>query len=173
MTTYAGRYGLWSIFIGGVIFLSACGGFPGKDAIAKPTVPISFKLVLDPPSLDGSRLLTVRVKPKIDAPLLKIRIEIPEGIQITQGEKRWSGSLAKGEEKIFQIGINILDPSEQRIYGFATIEYPDGTRLTKSALVTISSPEGASRKKNEVQPQLKKNRFNEDILEFPGEVPNQ
>jgi len=140
--------------------------------MAKPTVPINFSMDLVSSSQNGDEMvLTARVTPQIDAPLVKVRIEIPKEVQMTQGEKIWSGPMKKGEEKVIQIGVMVSDQVEHRIFGFASIEYPDGTKMTKSALVTIEPPGGIKRK-NEVKPRVRKNRFGEDVIEFPGEVPN-
>ncbi|HEX9757993.1 MAG TPA: hypothetical protein VGB26_09355 [Nitrospiria bacterium] len=161
------------LVFGFLIFLNACGTLNGDPAMAKPTVPINFSMDLASSSQNGDEMvLTARVTPQIDAPMVRIRVEIPKEVQITQGEKMWSGPLKKGEEKIIQIGVMVSKELNHQIFGFASVEFPDGTKMTKSALVNISSP-GGIKQKNGVQPQIRKNRFNEDVIEFPGEVPNQ
>jgi len=160
------------LVLGFFIFLNACGTLNGDTAMAKPTVPINFSMDLVSSSQNREEMvLTARVTPQIDAPLVKVRIEIPKEIQMTQGEKIWSGPMKKGEEKVIQIEVKVSDQVEHRIFGFASIEYPDGTKMTKSALVTIEPP-GGIKQKNEVKPRVRKNRFGEDVIEFQGEVPN-
>ena len=108
--------------------------------------------------------------PQIDAPMVRIRVEIPKEVQMSYGEKAWTGALGKGEEKVLQMGILLSDELPPQIYGFASIEYPDGTKMTKSAVVNLGSPDGL-KKKMDSQPPVKKNRSNENVIEFPGEVP--
>jgi hypothetical protein len=159
-----------AILMGVLMGSSACGGSFGERAMAaKPSVPLEFGMTLEPsPQNQNEMVLTARATPMIDAPLVRLRVQLPEGIQITQGGKNWAGPLAKGEEKVIRIHLKVSDQTEHRIFGFASIEFPDGTKLSKSAMVTIEA-QGTSKQKGHAEPPVKKNRFNENVIELPGE----
>ena len=71
--------------------------------------------------------------------------------------------MSKGEEKDLEVSVKILKEGLLEVIGVAAIEYPDGSRLVKSA----SSIVEVGQKNKAVPPGVKKkDRNGQDIIEF-------
>lgn len=147
------------IFVALSITLSPIKTFPGK---AK--VPIDVEIYIDGLyQVGGDLVITLTTRPLLPAPKIKISIGLPEGLELKAGETAWEGSMSKGEEKDLEISVRILKEGHMEVVGVASIEYPDGARLVKSASGTIevgqyqkSTPPGVK----------KRDRRGQEIIEF-------
>ncbi len=152
---------LITIFILGLIFT---GLSPDKVFPAKAKIPIDLDIYIDGVyQVGGELVITVTTKPLLPAPKIKIAINLPDGLELKSGEIAWEGSMSRGEEKDIEVSVKVIKEGIFEVIGIASIEYPDGSRLVKSASGTIEV--GKFQKPN--QPGIrKKDGKGREIIEF-------
>lgn len=155
--------GRWLIFIFiiGLISLELSSDevFP-----AKAKIPIDMDIYIDGVyQVGGDLVITVTTRPLLPAPKIKIAINLPDGLELKAGETAWEGSMSKGEERDLEVSVRILKEGLLEVIGVASIEYPDGSRLVKSASGQIQ----VGQYKKSIPPGgKKKDRKDQEIIEF-------
>ncbi|MEK7871065.1 MAG: hypothetical protein AAB244_01615 [Nitrospirota bacterium] len=138
--------------------------FPAETYPAKAKIPIDIDIYIDGVyKVGGEIVITVTTRPLLPAPKIKIAINLPEGLELKAGETTWEGSMSKEEERDIEVSVKILKEGLFDVIGVASIEYPDGSRLVKSASGTI---EVGQYKKPEQPGIEKKDRKGREIIEF-------
>lgn len=155
--------GRWLIFI----FISSLllMGFSPPEVIpTKAKVPIDVEIYIDGIyQVGGELVITLTTRPLLPAPKIRIVIILPEGLELKAGETAWEGSMSKEEEKDLEISVRILKEGHMEVVGVASIEYPDGSRLVKSASGAIE----VGKYKKSIPPGVKKRgRSGQEIIEF-------
>lgn len=137
---------------------------PAETFPAKAKIPIELDIYIDGVyQVGGELVITVTTRPLLPAPKIKISINLPEGLELKAGDIDWEGSMSKGEEKDLEVSVKVIKEGFFEVMGVASIEYPDGSRLVKSASGTIEV--GKFQKPN--PPGInKKDRKGQEIIEF-------
>jgi hypothetical protein len=122
-----------------------------------PNRPVEVGAIQSPIELDvslidvneigegGEAVVGVRVRPRIEAPDMRLSVRIPEGLSLQSGETSWEGRLAKDEEKKFQFVLSVPDGKRYELYTRAEI-YLEGDVVTRGITLPIdlgSVEEGA------------------------------
>lgn len=112
--------------------------FPSESFPAKAKIPIDMEIYIDGVyQVGGELVITVTTRPLLPAPKIKIAINIPDGLELNSGEITWEGSMSRGEEKDIEVSVKVIKEGLFEVIGIASIEYPDGSRLVKSASGTV------------------------------------
>ncbi len=153
----------WLIFIPIFCLLSTTLS-PIETFPAKTKIPIDLDIYIDGVyQVGGELVITVTTRPLLPVPKIKIAINIPDGLELKAGEIAWEGSMSKGEERDLEVTVKILKEGRFEVMGIASIEYPDGSRLVKSASGTIEVGQYQKPKQPGIR---KKDRKCQEIIEF-------
>jgi hypothetical protein len=174
------------IFLATVIF----AGFVFKSQSAegvKPLAPLVVNLELQGTPQVGSEVqVLVKVRAILDAPKVKIRCILPEGVTLISGEDNWEGEMAAGSLKEMLLILRPDEPGQHLIRAMATIEYPGGAKISKGETLsidlgsasdsksnTLGTESNQAEKKQKVKPDqkrrplIRKGKDGQDIGEFP------
>lgn len=139
--------------------LSAADTFP-----AKVKIPIDLDIYIDGVyQVGGELVITVTTRPLLPAPKINIAINIPDGLELKAGEIAWEGSMSKGEERDLEVTVKILKEGLFEVISIVSIEYPDGSRLVKSASGRIEVGKFQKPKQPGIR---KKDKKGQEIIEF-------
>ncbi len=137
---------------------------PAETFPAKAKIPIDLYIYIDGVyQVGGELVITVTTRPLLPAPKIKISINLPEGLELKAGEISWEGSMSRGEEKDLEVSVKVIKEGLFDVISIVSIEYPDGSRLVKSAAGTVEV--GKFQKPN--PPGIKKkDRKGQEIIEL-------
>ena len=136
----------------------------------KPSAPLEIQLELGGIPQVGSEVpVLLKVRSMIDAPLLKIRCTLPEGVEMVSGLCEWEGELVEGSLKEMTFTLKVGERGRYLIRATATIEYPGGAKMSKGATLLIDLEEEAKGKirPEKKGPPIRKGKDGQDIGDFP------
>jgi len=111
---------------------------PAESFPAKAKIPIDLDMYVDGVyQVGGELVITITTRPLLPAPMIKIVINLPDGLELRSGETSWKGALLKGEEKDIEVSVKVIKEGLFEVIAVVSIEYPDGSRLAKSVSSTI------------------------------------
>ena len=136
----------------------------------KPLAPLEIELELGGiPQVGGEVPVLVKVRSMMDAPLVKIRCILPEGVEMVSGLDTWEGELTAGSLKEMTLTLKVSAPGRYLIRATATIEYPGGAKMGKGAALLIDLEKEAKEKVRPEKkgPPIRKGKDGQDIGDFP------
>ncbi|HLB02586.1 MAG TPA: hypothetical protein VJM77_05585 [Nitrospiria bacterium] len=136
----------------------------------KPLVPLEIELELGGiPQVGGGVPVLLKVRSMMDAPMVKVLCILPEGVELISGPDSWEGELMAGSSKEMTITLKMGEPGKYLIRATATIEYPGGARMGKTAalLIDLEKEEKEKIKPEEKGPLIRKEKDGQDIGDFP------
>jgi hypothetical protein len=107
--------------------------------------------------------LVVKAVSMIDAPDMKVNIELTGGVEPVSGSLSWTGPAAQGEEKVFAIIVRAPDKGHGRIKARVSIHMPNGPHFSAEARLALGKEEQA---KPAERPKTKKDGRGRDVMEF-------
>ena len=107
--------------------------------------------------------LVVKASSMIDAPDLKVIVELTGGVELVSGDLLWTGPAARGEEKFVAITVRAPAKGHGRIKARTSVHMPDGPRFSAEAQLALGSEEQV---KSESTPPVKKDRKGRDVMEY-------
>jgi hypothetical protein len=139
----------------------------------KPMAPLEVTLELGGvPQVGGEVPVLLKVRSLFDAPLVKIRCMLPNGVEIVSGQDTWEGELTAGSLKEMTIILRVKESGQHVVRALATIEYPGGSKVGKGAALLIKLGTESEQK---VRPDkkrpltIRKGKDGQDIADFPLE----
>ena len=153
-------------WLNNIIFFAILSFFllPAETFPAKAKIPIDLDIYIDGVyQVGGELVITVTTRPLLPAPKIKISINLPDGLELKAGEIAWEGSMSKGEEKDLEVSVKVIKEGLFEVISIVSIEYPDGSRLVKSASGTIEVGEYRKPKMPGIK---KRDNKGQEIIEF-------
>ncbi len=71
--------------------------------------------VVGEPILNQEIELTYFVEPEIDVPNASMRIDLPDGIELIEGDLTWTGAIQKGERVEMKLRLKVVELGEWQI----------------------------------------------------------
>jgi len=133
-----------------VVFVAGCTSSineqESNDQISgggKPSAPLNVNLELSPlPSLNQETTLTFQVEALLDEAELDIMIQLPEGIEVVDGDLKQTYNKISAKDKIeHEITIKVTKIGDYRILGVARSEWSPSYKYGKSDEICISVQE--------------------------------
>lgn len=98
-----------------------------------------------------------------DAKEMQVNIETPGGAEVVSGEDRWSGPMAKGQEKVLLITVRAPQKGHGMVRARAVIHVSEDVKFSAVAVYMLGiDPE----EKKKPQPEKKKDSKGRDIMEY-------
>jgi hypothetical protein len=88
-------------------------------------------------AVDVDLVVTLTVRPLVDAEQLSLKITLPEGVDLVSGETAWVGPVRAKERQVLSITVRPRRAAFSVIQGAARIEFPDGAMLGDVRSVTL------------------------------------
>ena len=109
----------------------------------KPTAPLNVNLELSPlPYLNQEATLTFQVEALLDEAELDITIQLPEGIEVVDGNlKQTYNKISANDEIEHEITIKVTKTGDYRILSVARSDWNPSDRYGKSDEICISVQE--------------------------------
>jgi hypothetical protein len=107
--------------------------------------------------------LVVKAVSMIDAPDMKINIELKGGVESVSGSLSWTGSAVQGEEKVLLITVRAPAKGHGRIKARASIHISNGPHFSAETLLALGNEEQVKPAKS---PPIKKDSRGRDVMEF-------
>lgn len=133
-----------------VLILSAivaCQVEPSEGGTPTVLYPISEDFfggslsVMGKPVLGQNIELRLVIKPRAKAPNTRIRIWLPEGVELVEGTLEWSGDLVRGQEVVHSVMLRTTQEGEWEISIYAESIFPTGHVETMEYYVYLLSSE--------------------------------
>jgi len=122
----AGRqpYRRWMVALASA---AALGWAAGAGAEAPKPGPFDHTPVVPELAVDGAAVVggkvvaTMAVMARETLADVRIQVELPQGVERTDGELSWNGPMAAGEIRIMAISAKLAKPGRQQIVGRVTL----------------------------------------------------
>lgn len=129
----------------------------------KPMFPVAVALELaDVPPAGGAARVLASVTAWAPGETVEWRLDLPEGVARLEGPLAWSGTLAAGETRHFEIRLQLPDDRPHELYALGRL--PERPRATAGASLTLDA--GAS----DAAPATLEAGVGQDYLQYRGEV---
>jgi len=107
---------------------SPCGIYNG--GAGKPQSPVHSRLTVNSvQGVGGTADLILTICSEIDGPTTEVLFNLPDGIQLIEGQQKQYISLKKEEVLSIQIKVKLLRVGEQKILAGATIQLGNGNGI--------------------------------------------
>ena len=129
----------------------------------KPMFPVAVALELaDLPPAGGVARVLASVTAWAPGETVEWRLDLPEGVTRLEGPLGWSGTLADGETRHFEIRLQVPDDRPHDLYALGRL--PERPRATAGASLTLDAggPDAA--------PATLEAGVGQDYLQYRGEV---
>lgn len=137
-------------------FSFSSGGIPVKLALSK---------IPDNPALNQVFDVSLVVTSLVTSENVSIQINITKGLERLSGEHIWKGPMKAGDEKKMDVTLRVIDLSRQVISAVASVEFSNKMIISGTSSLYIGKE-----KLLEKTYHFGKNRFGEDVLEYPADT---
>ena len=169
MTTVARRYTLSPrsckklIAGAGLLVLTGYGALESHATM--PSAPLEMMLEsAGVVAVDVDLVVTLTVRPLVDAERLSLKITLPEGVDLVSGETSWVGSVRAREPQVLSVTVRPRRSTFSVIQGAARIEFPDGAMLGDVRSLPLSLGERSKQTLGLSPP--KKTTTGDSVIEF-------
>lgn len=141
-------------------------GFGTPEAHATmPSAPLEMSLEsTGVVAVDVDLIVTMTVRPLVDAERLSLKITLPDGVDLVAGETAWVGPVRARERQVLSVTVRPRRSAFSVIQGAARIEFPDGAMLGDVRSLTLSL--GERSKQTLGTSPSKKTTTGETVIEF-------
>jgi hypothetical protein len=148
---------------------------PIAEAV-KPMVPLQMILKLEgTPQVGGEVPVVLRIRSFIEAPSVKIQWTLPSGIEMVSEGSSWEGELKAGLLKEMRVVLKISEPGRHAVMVMATLQYQNGTQMTRGTTLVIDSEADSTLgiqsqqkiKPKKKTPVIRKGEDGQNIGEYP------
>lgn len=87
----------------------------------------------------GVRRLRIQVTPQVDAPRMDVRVTLPAGVTLLEGERRWSRPARARQAESRELALKVPPSGERRIVVTARLLAPRTLPKTRTASYTYNA----------------------------------
>lgn len=151
--------------VGLVILVISVGGSGLTSHATMPSAPLEMSLEsTGVVAVDADLVVTMTVRPLVDAERLSLKITLPDGVDLVAGEPAWVGPVRAREPQVLSVTVRPRRSAISVIQGAARIEFPDGAMLGDVRSITLSLGERSKQTLGVSPP--KKTTTGESVIEF-------